>query len=81
METILEINVGFGFICLYQYDARSFVIRQLGSAWFVFDISPSDLISLCYSAERLGTIPKLKSLKLIYCAEDKDAVIQYVYIE
>lgn len=81
MESISEIDVGFGFICLYQYDARSFVIRKLGNAWFLFDITPSDLIALCYSTERFGTMPKLDSLTLIYCAENKNDVIQYVYTE
>ena len=81
MERILEIEVGFGFFCLYQYDAPSFVIRQLGGAWLVFDISNSDLVNLCYTAERIGTLPKLDSLTLIYCSEDKNDAIRFVFTE
>jgi len=74
MKNILEIDVGFGCYCLYKYDAPSFVIRQLGGVWF-------DLVNLCYSAEIVGTLPKLDSLTLIYCTDDKNDLIQYVCAE
>lgn len=79
MELVYEIDIGFGFYCLYQYDCPAFVIRQLGSAWFIFEISNSDLVALCYSAENIGTLPKMDSLNLIYCSEDKNDVIQFAF--
>ncbi len=81
MELISEIDVGFGFSCLYQYDCPVFVIRQLGGAWFIFEISNSDLVTLCYSAERMGMLPKMGSLRLIVCSEDKNDAIRFVFTE